>query len=189
MLSSRLYRLPVGAAVLLAGCATPAEVPPTVDTAGMPNTELALRRAMDQVNADMGNLGGWRPVAAAAGQPLSLTASTPVQAPALALAPASAPIPLRPAPETPLPVVPAELEKQLAFTWNGPLDGAVKKLGSAVGYEVTVFGSVNTRPLAVVVSMSGTAVEVLRAVGVQAGSQATVSVDPLHHQIAVVHHV
>ena len=217
MLSSRLSRLPVGAALLLAGCATPAAVPTTVETTGMPNTELALRRAMDQVNADMGNLGGLRPEAANAasvatatttGQPLLLanlpSTQEPVAAPLslapppqpppssvanAALAPASAPIPLHPAPGGSLPVVPAELEKQLAFTWNGPLDDAVKKLGSAIGYEVTVFGPANTRPLAVVVSVSGTAVEVLRAVGIEAGRWATVSVDPLHHQIAVVHHV
>ena len=49
--------IPLWAVSLLAGCATP-DIPPTVAVAGMPNTELALRRSMDQVNADMGQLGG-----------------------------------------------------------------------------------------------------------------------------------
>ncbi len=201
--SSRLTRPAVGVVLLLAGCATPDVVPPTVETAGMPNTELALRRAMDQVNNDMGNLGGWRPDNAVAapiagvvtpGQPLALAprASTtqpppPARPPSPLVAIAStAPAAITPVSQS---VVPAELEQRLAFTWSGPLDGAVSKLGAQIGYHVTVFGPPGSRPLKIVVDVSGTAVDVLRAVGNEAGTSATVSVDPLHHQISVLHHV
>jgi defect-in-organelle-trafficking protein DotD len=199
----RLTRVPVGAALLLAGCASPDIVPPTVETAGMPNTELALRRAMDQVNSDMGNLGGLRPYTAVAapvatvvtpGQPLALaptTLATQPAPPARPPSPSAAVASAAPATTTPapLPVLPADLDKRLAFTWNGPLDGAVSKLGAQIGYQVTISGPPASRPLKIVVDVSGTAVDVLRAVGNEAGTRATVSVDPLHHQISVLHHV
>lgn len=201
---SRLTCFPIGAVLLLAGCATPDVASPTVETAGMPNTELALRRAMDQVNGDMGSLGGLRPGSVVAA-PVVTQATTPGQP--LALAPAAittqaAPpaVPRLPSPAMasavpatvaplPLPVLPAELDKRFAFTWNGPLDGAVSKLGERIGYQVTVSGPPGSRPLQIVVDVSGTAVDVLRAVGNEAGTSATVSVDPIHHQIAVLHHV
>lgn len=158
MLSPRPRLLiPLGLMASLAACATPV-IPPTVEASGMPNAELALRRSMDQVNADMSQLGTLRADAGVA----SAGAGS---------------------------VLPAELQKQIAFQWSGSLDAGVRKLGQALGYQVTVFGPPDPQPLPVAVNTSGQAVDVLRALGDQVGTKATVTVDPLHHQIAVTHHV
>lgn len=149
--------IPLSLVGSLAACATPT-IPPTVEVAGMPSAELALRRSMDQVNADMSQLGTLQPE--------------------ITRGPRSS--------DTPLPV---ELQKQIAFQWSGSLDAGVRKLGEALGYQVSVFGPKNQQPLPVAVNLAAQAVDVLRALGEQAGTRATVAVDPLHHQIAVTHHV
>lgn len=142
---------------LLAGCAA-TNVPTDVATTGMPNAELALRRTLDQVNADMAQIGGM--------QPASYVASAPT-----------------------MPVVPAELEKPVQFVWNGPLDAGVKKLADSIGYSVAVSGPQNPQPLIVAVNVNGQVLGAFQALGTQAGAVATVEVDPLHHQVQVVHHV
>src|SRR6202030_2183608 len=38
-------------------------------------------------------------------------------------------------------VVPGELERVVAMSWNGALDGAVRKLADTVGYRVVVSGN------------------------------------------------
>jgi defect in organelle trafficking protein DotD len=141
---------------LLAGCAS-TNVPTDVAMTGMPNAELALRRTLDQVNADMTQIGAM--------QPASYTATAPT------------------------PVVPAELEKPVQFVWSGPLDAGVKKLAGSIGYSVTVSGPQNPQPLNVAVNVSGQVLAAFQALGSQAGAIATVEVDPLHHQVEVVHHV
>ena len=57
-MARRRYPLPVAISLLglLAGCATP-QIPPDVDTSGMPSTEVALQRSLDQTDAAMGKLG------------------------------------------------------------------------------------------------------------------------------------
>jgi defect in organelle trafficking protein DotD len=89
----------------------------------------------------------------------------------------------------PTPVVPAELEKPVQFVWSGPLDAGVKKLAGSIGYSVTVSGPQNPQPLNVMVNVSGQVLAAFQALGSQAGAIATVEVDPLHHQVEVVHHV
>ena len=156
----RLMRARIGPAILgcslLAGCAS-ANVPTDVATTGMPNAELALRRTLNQVNADMTQIGGMQPAAYVTG--------------------ASAP------------VVPAELEKPVQFVWSGPLDAGVKKLANSIGYSVAVSGPQNPQPINVAVNVNGQVLGAFRALGTQAGEIATVEVDPLHHQVQVVHHV
>jgi defect in organelle trafficking protein DotD len=142
---------------LLAGCAS-TNVPTDVATTGMPNAELALRRTLDQVNADMTQIGGM--------QPASDVASAPAT-----------------------PVVPAELEKPVQFVWNGPLDAGVTKLANSIGYSVAVSGPQDPQPLIVAVNVHGQVLAAFQALGTQAGAVATVEVDPLHHQVQVVHHV
>ncbi|MGI4796154.1 MAG: DotD/TraH family lipoprotein [Janthinobacterium lividum] len=149
--------IPLGLLGSLAACATPT-IPPTVDAVGMPNAELALRRSMDQVNADMGELGTLR----------THTGSSPAGEGG---------------------VLSVELQKQIAFQWSGPLDAGVRKLGKTLGYQVSVYGPADQQPLPVAIDLAGQALDILRALGEQAGTRATVSVDPLHHQIAVTHHV
>lgn len=88
------------------------------------------------------------------------------------------------------PVVPAELQKVVAFAWQGPLDGAVRKLAASVGYTVTVSAPSNELPLAVGISTGPEQVfKIFQALGEAAGTNATVQLDPLHHQVEVIHHV
>jgi defect in organelle trafficking protein DotD len=87
------------------------------------------------------------------------------------------------------PVVPAELEKPVQFVWNGPLDVGVKKLANSIGYSVVVSGPQNPQPLTVAVNVNGQVLGAFQALGSQAGAIATVEVDPLYHQVQVVHHV
>jgi defect-in-organelle-trafficking protein DotD len=68
----RIAAVLFGTAVL-AGCGTPVHpVPTTVATPGMPNPEMALRQSMNDVNAEMAELGQLTPAPA-----------TPVSAPVL----------------------------------------------------------------------------------------------------------
>ena len=86
-------------------------------------------------------------------------------------------------------VVPAELQKPVQFVWTGPLDAGVKKLADSIGYVVTIYKPDNARPLPVAVNVSGQVLGAFEALGNQAGTTATVAVDPLHHQVQVTHHV
>lgn len=52
---------PLAAALLVAGCADFPNVGTDVAMTGMPNTEIALRDSMHQVDAQMGKLGGLAP--------------------------------------------------------------------------------------------------------------------------------
>ena len=87
------------------------------------------------------------------------------------------------------PVVPDDLQKPVQFVWTGPLDAGVQKLAASVGYTVAIFGPHNPQPVPVAVNVDGQVLGAFRALGMQAGTAATVDVDPLHHQIKVVHHV
>lgn len=142
---------------LLGGCAA-TNVPTDVAMTGMPNAELALRRALDQVNTDMTQIGGMQPGGAMASA----------------------------APDA---VVPAELQKPVQFVWSGPLDDGVRKLAASIGYAVAVSGPQNPQPILVAVNVDGQVIGAFQALGTQAGAIATVAVDPLHHQIQVIHHV
>ena len=87
------------------------------------------------------------------------------------------------------PVVPEELQKPVQFVWNGPLDAGVQKLAATIGYTVSVVAPQNPQPIPVAVNVSGQVLGAFQALGAQAGASATVEVDPLHHQVQVVHHV
>lgn len=63
----------VGLLALLAGCAGVTPVSPDVATTGMPNTELALQKSMNDVHAAMAELNGVS-VAPAAAQPAVVAA-------------------------------------------------------------------------------------------------------------------
>jgi defect-in-organelle-trafficking protein DotD len=39
-------------------------------------------------------------------------------------------------------VVAGELDRVVSMQWNGPLDGAVKRLGETIGYGTTITGTV-----------------------------------------------
>ena len=88
------------------------------------------------------------------------------------------------------PVVPDELQRVVSFEWNGSLDEGVAKLAQSVGYTFFTTAPPNTRPLTVAIKISSvSAYQVLQMLGAEAGGRATVQVDPLHHQVEVIHHV
>jgi defect-in-organelle-trafficking protein DotD len=141
------------ASSIVGGCAH--DVATTVDVAGMPSAEVALRRSVDHVDSEMGELGRMRP--------------PPRQGPA---------------------VVPAELQKIVAFEWEGPIEGAVEKLAGEVGYEVVVDSAVNVQAVSIGVKTGPRRVyKIFQAIGSAAGDRATVQVDAQHHRIQVIYHV
>lgn len=99
---------------------------------------------------------------------------------------------LTPAPTTPFstPVLPEPLQKTVSFSWNGPLDKAVANLAQSVGYTFYVTAPPNAQPVNVTINISSVpAYQVFQALGEEAGTKATVEVDPLHRQVEVIHHV
>ena len=201
---------------LLAGCA--GHVTTEIESTGMANPEVALRRSMDLVNNQMGQLGGLRavppipamgsvpasiaPVAVAPGQRIATvprfpftSASAITIAPVTATPPGIAPLGSPPAvaflpPARSGAVVPEELQRPIGFAWNGLLDDGVRKVAAEVGYRVDVSGPPQMQPLAVAVPNAVTTlVGALTALGNQAGSSATVRVDPINRRIEVIHHV
>jgi defect in organelle trafficking protein DotD len=88
------------------------------------------------------------------------------------------------------PVMPEDLQRIVSFEWSGPLDQAVGKLAASVGYTFYTTGPANPQPLDVQVQLSSVpAFQVFQTLGAEAGTSATVQVDPLHHQVHVIHHV
>jgi defect-in-organelle-trafficking protein DotD len=86
-------------------------------------------------------------------------------------------------------VLPDPLQKTVSFTWDGPLDGAVSKLALSVGYTFYVTAPKNAQQVNISISASSqTAYQVFQQLGADAGAKATVQVDPLHHQVEVIHH-
>jgi defect-in-organelle-trafficking protein DotD len=88
------------------------------------------------------------------------------------------------------PPVPEDLRRTVTFTWNGPLDEGVAKLAASIGYTFYTTGPASQQPLNVAIQISSVPVyQVFQALGEEAGAQATVQVDPQHHQVQVIHHV
>ncbi len=88
------------------------------------------------------------------------------------------------------PVIPEDLRRTVTFAWNGPLDAGVAKLAASIGYIFYTTGPASQQPLNVSIQISSVPVyQVFRALGDEAGTQATVQIDPQHHQVQVIHHV
>lgn len=147
------YRMIVLLSSLLGGCAQ--QVATTVDTPGMPNAELALRRSLDHVDREMGELGRMQP--SRRGGPA---------------------------------IVPGELDKIVAFEWEGPIEGAVEKLAKEVGYDVVVDAPFNVSSVSIGVRSGPKRVyDIFQAIGAAAGDHATIQVDAQHHRVQVIYHV
>ena len=216
-LKSSHLALSLAGSILMTGCAT-TPVTTDVEMTGMANPEVALRRSMDLVNNQMGELNGLRsvrpipamaayqasvsPAPAAPGQPIVLVpragtaaASAVTIAPVVAtpqdIAPAGSPsIVAFPPPTRSGAVVPEELQRPIGFAWKGLLDEGVRKVADQVGYRVEVTGPPQIRPIGVIIpNASTTLIGALKAMGTQAGTWATVRVDPINRRIEVVHHV
>jgi defect-in-organelle-trafficking protein DotD len=87
------------------------------------------------------------------------------------------------------PVLPEDLRRTVSFTWDGPLDAGVAKLAASIGYTFYTTGPASQLPLNVAIQISSVPVyQVFQALGEEAGAQATVQLDPQHHQVQVIHH-
>lgn len=154
----------IGLLGLLAACAEPPGIDPNVDATGMPNAELALQRSLTQVDATMRDLGG-------------MTVTSRSTVPAAVLSSATS-------------IVPAELQRPQSFTWSGPIDVGAKTLADRIGYRLLVTAPAGAVPVIVAVNLADVpALDLFKALGAAAGTQATVLVDPDHHQVEVQHHV
>lgn len=147
-----------GVLALLSACVGTTSVPPDVDATGMPSAEVALQRSVERVDAAMRDLGGQG------------VASRPM---------AAAPV-----------VIPAELRRPVSWSWSGPLDAGAKVLADRIGYRLVVTGpSTGAAPVSVAIAMQDARIlDLFEALGTAAGTQATVIVDPDHHQVEVRHH-
>jgi len=88
------------------------------------------------------------------------------------------------------PVMPAELQRPESLAWSGPLDDGAKALADRIGYRLVVTAPADTTPLSVAVNLANVPIiDLFKALGAAAGTQATVIVDPDHHQVQVQHHV
>ena len=85
-------------------------------------------------------------------------------------------------------VVPGELERVVAMSWNGGLDGAVKELADTVGYRVVVSGNGSQAVNVVVDPAPQRVYDILHRLGDQAGDLATVRVDAQHQLLEVIYH-
>lgn len=154
-------RLAAAAAVGCALSGCAMKVPVSLDVPGMPNPELAMQESFARVDAEMSALRGLRMDKG----------------------------PLRQAEALP-PVVPAELDKVVSFEWNGPLDGAVEKLGKAIGYRVSVARPWSGASIPVVIPAGPRRIyDLFEEIGHAAGARATVKLDPRHQSVEVIYHV
>ena len=85
-------------------------------------------------------------------------------------------------------VVPGELERVVAMSWNGALDGAVKKLADTIGYRAAVSGNASRAVNVVVDPAPQRVYDILHGLGDQAGDAATVRVDAQHQLLEVIYH-
>lgn len=87
-------------------------------------------------------------------------------------------------------VIPEDLQRIVSFSWNGPLDQAVAKVALSIGYTFYTTAPPDAKPVTIAIQLNSVpAYQVFQALGEEAGALATVEVDPLHHQIQVIHHV
>lgn len=96
---------------------------------------------------------------------------------------------MSPSPRIAGPVVPAELQKMVAFSYAGTLEDGVRQLAGNVGYAVAVVPPPPGRqPAQVAVSVrSVQVIQALQALGEAAGDRAMVTVDPVRRQVDVAY--
>jgi len=88
------------------------------------------------------------------------------------------------------PVLPDDLQRIVNFTFAGTLDAGVARLALSIGYTFYTTAPPGAPAIAVAVAVQNArAFDVFKALGEEAGARATVEVDPLHHQVQVIHHV
>jgi defect-in-organelle-trafficking protein DotD len=81
-----------------------------------------------------------------------------------------------------VPAAPQELRRTVSVEWVGPIEPIVRRLADRAGYATQVNGDRPPAPLVVsILAKQKSVVEVLRDVGLQAGTRADISVDPDRH--------
>lgn len=84
-------------------------------------------------------------------------------------------------------VVPAELQQPIGWTYHGHLVHAVRALAKLVGYQAIVQRAKPHHPIPVSIEVHHVPViTVIRELGIQAGSNADVSIDTRTHTILVI---
>ena len=87
------------------------------------------------------------------------------------------------------PIVAGELDRVVSLQWNGPLDGAVKRLAETIRYRTAISGNAPQGDVNVTVDPAPRRVyDILQALGDEVGAQATVRVDQQHQLIEVIYH-
>ncbi len=76
------------------------------------------------------------------------------------------------------PVAPKELRRVVSVEWVGPIEPLARRLSERAGYTFRVNGDMPAAPVVVnVTAKQKSVVEVLRDIGLQAGSRADIAVD------------
>ena len=85
---------------------------------------------------------------------------------------------------------PAELHKPIVWRWSGPMDQAAKALADKIGWSYAAPGpDAPAMPVVSVDANGASILDVFRSIGTQAGSRATLLVDPDRRIIQVQRHV
>ncbi|MEA1938878.1 MAG: DotD/TraH family lipoprotein [Pseudomonadota bacterium] len=88
-----------------------------------------------------------------------------------------------------IPVVdeaPDELTRPVSITWVGPIEPVAKRLAERVGYGFNCIGATPTIPVVINIdALQVPVIEVLRDIGLQAGSRAELAVDAQNEMVEV----
>lgn len=77
------------------------------------------------------------------------------------------------------PSAPQELRRIVSVDWTGPIEPIARSLADRAGYKIQINGDVPPVPVVVsIVAREKSVIEVLRDIGLQAGTRADISVDP-----------
>ena len=88
------------------------------------------------------------------------------------------------------PVVPGELDRVIAFEWNGPLDGAVEKLAKMIGYaSSSQCASTRRRCRSRSIRGRSASTRFWRRSERRPAPRRPSKVDPQHQRVQVIHHV
>lgn len=80
-----------------------------------------------------------------------------------------------------VPAAPQELRRSVSVEWVGPIEPLARRLADRAGYRFSVNGDAPPAPLVVnVMAKQQSVVEVLRDIGLQAGTRADIAVDVDH---------
>lgn len=84
------------------------------------------------------------------------------------------------------PNAPQELRRVVSLDWNGPIEPVVRKLADRAGYKFQILGDTPPVPIVVTVrSVEKSVIDVLRDIGLQAGSRADIIVDAERRMVEI----